>query len=142
MPQPGDRQTLLFSATFPPEIQRLARDFLTHHVFLTVGRIGSTTESITQRVEYVEEAQKRAYVVELLQAVPGLTLVFVETKRGADSLEDYLVRAGFSAASIHGDRTQREREDALRVRCHCSLSLVVPCMELLTQGACAGVQDG
>lgn len=116
MPPPGMRQTLLFSATFPMEIRRLARDFLTpQHVFVAVGRVGSTTESITQRVEFVEEEQKRAYLVELLMAVPGLTLVFVETKRAADALEEFLVRQGYPAASIHGDRTQREREDALRV---------------------------
>jgi superfamily II DNA/RNA helicase len=81
-----------------------------------VGRVGSTTESITQRVEMVDESQKRAAILELLAAVPGLTLVFVETKRGADALEEFLVRAGYAAASIHGDRSQREREDALRVR--------------------------
>jgi len=52
-------------------------------------------------------------LVDLLTAVKGLTLVFVETKRAADTLEDFLVTNGFPATSIHGDRTQREREDAL-----------------------------
>ncbi len=47
-------------------------------------------------------------------AVQGLTLVFVETKRGADALEDFLARNGFPATSIHGDRSQSEREQALR----------------------------
>ena len=44
-----------------------------------------------------------------------MTLVFVETKKGADALEDFLLREGYPATSIHGDRSQREREDALRV---------------------------
>lgn len=114
MPDQKLRQTVMFSATFPTEIQRLARDFLSEYCFLTIGRVGSTTDFITQRVEYVQEQEKRAYVLELLQAVAGLTLVFVETKRGADALEDYLIRQGIQAASIHGDRSQREREDALK----------------------------
>jgi len=114
MPDQTQRQTVMFSATFPNEIQRLARDFLNEYVFLTIGRVGSTTDFITQRIEYVQEHEKRAYVLELLHAVAGLTLVFVETKRGADALEDYLIRQGIQAASIHGDRTQREREDALK----------------------------
>mmetsp|Transcript_21527 Transcript_21527/g.36928 ORF Transcript_21527/g.36928 Transcript_21527/m.36928 type:complete len:643 (+) Transcript_21527:59-1987(+) len=113
MPGTEYRQTLLFSATFPKEIQRLASDFLRKYVFLAVGRVGSTTESITQRIEYVEEKDKRAVLLDILAAVAGLTLVFVETKRSADALEDFLSREGFSVAAIHGDRTQREREDAL-----------------------------
>lgn len=114
MPQTGDRQTLMFSATFPKPIQHLAADFLDQYVMVTVGRIGSTTESITQRIEYIEEPEKRDFLVGLLNHIQGLTLVFVETKRGADSLEDFLYREGFKVASIHGDRSQPEREAALR----------------------------
>ena len=50
MPPPGERQTMMFSATFPKEIQMLARDFLGDYIFLAVGRVGSTSENITQRV--------------------------------------------------------------------------------------------
>ena len=74
MPTVGVRQTLLFSATFPKEIQRLAQDFLADYVFLRVGRIGSTTESITQKIRYVDENDKRATLVDTLKAVDGLTL--------------------------------------------------------------------
>ena len=49
MPNKEDRQTLMFSATFPKEIQMLARDFLKRYIFLTVGRVGSTSENITQK---------------------------------------------------------------------------------------------
>ncbi|CAI7820439.1 unnamed protein product [Closterium sp. NIES-53] len=275
MPRAGERQTLMFSATFPKEIQRLAADFLANYVFLTVGRVGSSTDLIQQRVEYVPEHDKRSVLMDLIHAhhtsngasgnvqrvenVPehdkrsvlmdlihahhtsngasgnahdkrsvlmdlihthhtsngasgnavsavcgfalvvayllsweyvlehdkrsvlmdlihahhtsngasgnagkggrpgdcpweffealssepplsnisplapyalshfinhlpsppttsqgGLTLVFVETKKGADSLEDWLCRNGFPATSIHGDRSQQERESALR----------------------------
>ncbi|KAH6814389.1 P-loop containing nucleoside triphosphate hydrolases superfamily protein [Perilla frutescens var. frutescens] len=122
MPPPGARQTLLFSATFPKEIQRLASDFLSNYVFLAVGRVGSSTDLIVQRVEYVLETDKRSHLMDLLhaqrangvQAKHALTLVFVETKKGADSLEHWLCINGFPATSIHGDRTQQEREYALR----------------------------
>jgi len=87
MPRIG-RQTLMFSATFPKEIQQLAQDFLDDYVFLAVGRVGSTTDSISQRIEYAAERDKRRVLMHLLPACEGLTLIFVETKRAADGLED------------------------------------------------------
>lgn len=116
MPKVGKRQTLMFSATFPKEIQILARDFLERYIFLAVGRVGSTSANITQKVVWVEEMDKRDFLLDLLHAAKpdSLTLVFVETKKGADSLEEYLYREEFAVTSIHGDRSQREREDALK----------------------------
>ena len=61
MPPVGVRQTFMFSATFPKEIQILARDFLKDYVFLAVGRVGSTSENITQKIVWVEE-QVRDYI--------------------------------------------------------------------------------
>ncbi|XP_051753234.1 DEAD-box helicase 3 X-linked b isoform X6 [Ctenopharyngodon idella] len=132
MPPKGLRQTMMFSATFPKEIQILARDFLEEYIFLAVGRVGSTSENITQKVVWVEENDKRSFLLDLLNATvipsevqdntgenvekPGkesLTLVFVETKKGADALEDFLYREGYACTSIHGDRSQRDREEAL-----------------------------
>jgi superfamily II DNA/RNA helicase len=116
MPVTGERQTLMFSATFPKEIQMLAKDFLHDYIFLAVGRVGSTSENITQKVVWVEEEDKRSFLLDLLNAVgpESLTLVFVETKKGADALEYFLYKAGYPSNSIHGDRTQGEREEALR----------------------------
>jgi ATP-dependent RNA helicase DDX3X len=92
----------------------LARDFLKDYVFLSVGRVGSTSENITQRIEYVEDVDKRSVLLDILHThAGGLTLIFVETKRMADSLSDFLINQNFPATSIHGDRTQRERERAL-----------------------------
>lgn len=105
-----NRQTLMFSATFPKPIQRLAEDFLCEYAFLSVGRVGSTNDFITQRIRWVEEADKKDALLELLPTVEGRTLVFVETKRQADHLEEFLYRHGVNATSIHGDRSQRERE--------------------------------
>jgi ATP-dependent RNA helicase DDX3X len=116
MPSTENRQTLMFSATFPRDIQMLARDFLRDYIFLSVGRVGSTSENITQKVEYVEDPDKRSVLLDILNAHQGgLTLIFVETKRMADSLSDFLINQNFPATSIHGDRTQRERERALEV---------------------------
>ncbi|XP_059290024.1 DEAD-box ATP-dependent RNA helicase 37-like [Lycium ferocissimum] len=122
MPPPGKRQTMLFSATFPKEIQRLASDFLANYIFLAVGRVGSSTDLIVQRVEFVHDGDKRSHLMDLLHAQmangvhskQSLTLVFVETKKGADALEHWLCINGFPATAIHGDRTQQEREQALR----------------------------
>jgi ATP-dependent RNA helicase DDX3X len=116
MPGVQERQTLMFSATFPRDIQMLARDFLKDYVFLSVGRVGSTSENITQKVEYVEDMDKRSVLLDILHTHgAGLTLIFVETKRMADSLSDFLINQNFPATSIHGDRTQRERERALEM---------------------------
>lgn len=116
MPSVQGRQTLMFSATFPRDIQMLARDFLKDYVFLSVGRVGSTSENITQKVEYVEDSDKRSILLDILHTHgAGLTLIFVETKRMADSLSDFLINQAFPATSIHGDRTQRERERALEM---------------------------
>ncbi|KAF8369879.1 hypothetical protein HHK36_032094 [Tetracentron sinense] len=129
MPPPGSRQTMLFSATFPKEIQRLASDFLANYIFLAVGRVGSSTDLIIQRVEFVHEADKRSHLMDLLHAQrangthgkQALTLVFVETKKGADSLEHWLCTNGFPATTIHGDRSQQvvmtRRGDVIRTFC-------------------------
>ncbi|KAJ3582030.1 hypothetical protein NHX12_015969 [Muraenolepis orangiensis] len=107
MPPKGLRQTMMFSI--------LARDFLEDYIFLAVGRVGSTSENITQKVVWVEESDKRSFLLDLLNATgkDSLTLVFVETKKGADALEDFLYREGYACTSIHGDRSQRDREEAL-----------------------------
>ncbi|KAJ7716578.1 P-loop containing nucleoside triphosphate hydrolase protein [Mycena maculata] len=119
MPGVRERQTLMFSATFPRDIQMLAKDFLKDYVFLSVGRVGSTSENITQKIEYVEDNDKRSVLLDILASEGkegnlGLTLVFVETKRMADMLSDFLMGNNLPATSIHGDRTQREREMALQ----------------------------
>ncbi|KAL0405042.1 UNVERIFIED_CONTAM: DEAD-box ATP-dependent RNA helicase 37 [Sesamum radiatum] len=154
---------------------RLASDFLSNYIFLAVGRVGSSTDLIVQRIEFVHESDKRSHLMDLLHAqrangvqgklfmvqsdfemsvigitnlpsilwktsedllanliiieskhgnwmlavesqtcVQALTLVFVETKKGADSLEHWLCLNDFPATTIHGDRTQQERELALR----------------------------
>jgi len=115
MPAGDDRQTMMFSATFPANIQRLASDFMGDYVFLTVGRVGSASKDVTQTVEFVEEHDKMEELMKFLLTIQeGLILIFVETKRSCDYVEDILCSRGFPACSIHGDKSQREREEALR----------------------------
>jgi ATP-dependent RNA helicase DDX3X len=122
----------MFSATFPPPVRKLARDFLQkEHKFVSVGRVGSTTKDITQRVSFdnwetcerilinrqileVDGREKMKKLEELLlSGEAGLTLIFVQTKKMADTIDFSLFKKQFPVTSIHGDRTQAEREDAL-----------------------------
>ncbi|XP_064393853.1 ATP-dependent RNA helicase DDX3X-like [Halichondria panicea] len=115
MPHTGDRHTMMFSATFPKEIQVLARDFLKNYIFLAVGRVGSTSENITQKIVWVEESEKRSFLLDLINASgpEALSLVFVETKKGCDSLDDFLHHQNYPSTCIHGDLAQYQRETAL-----------------------------
>ena len=94
-------------------VQRLAQDFLYNYIFIAVGRVGASSDFITQSVEWVAEENKRVQLMSLLPKFKGLTLIFVERKLSADVLETYLNREGYHASSIHGDRSQHERESAL-----------------------------
>src|SRR3546814_592602 len=115
---PRERQTFMFSATFPQEIQRLAGDFMQEYIFLAVGRVGSASQDVIQAVQWVDEAEKVEFLIDFLHRAPdGLILVFVETKRGADYLENVLYHQNFPACSIHGDKSQREREEIGRASC-------------------------
>jgi superfamily II DNA/RNA helicase len=112
-----NRQTMMFSATFPKEIQHLAKVFLRHdYIFLSVGRVGSTTSMIKQHIELVEENEKHLFLLDLLNMNPNaLTLIFVETKAKANELEYFLIKENYAAVSIHGDKSQYEREKALNL---------------------------
>jgi len=113
MPAKQNRQTTMFSATFPKDVRQLAADFLIDHLFLKVGRVGSTTESITQIIKFVRDDDKKEEIVKDLRAISGRTLVFTETKRDTEQLARFLFANNFTASAIHGDRSQREREAAL-----------------------------
>lgn len=86
-----------------------------HHVSTCRKLLGSASENVTQTVEYVEQNDKLDHLMRFLLTIQeGLILIFVETKRNCDYVEDILCERGFPACSIHGDKSQREREDALR----------------------------
>lgn len=107
---------MMFSATFPKVARQIAKDHLAHeHIRIRVGRAGSSHTNIKQKVLWVEPHSKRQACTDLLLHMPpSRTLIFVNSKRAADELDDYLFNTGFPCTSIHSDRTQKEREDAIR----------------------------
>ncbi|KAL5532837.1 DBP2_1 [Sanghuangporus sanghuang] len=109
-----DRQTLMFSATWPKDVQKLANDFL--HDFIQVN-IGSTeltaNHSICQIIEVCTDFEKRNKLIQHLERIStenAKVLIFVGTKRVADDITKYLRQDGWPALAIHGDKEQRERD--------------------------------
>jgi ATP-dependent RNA helicase RhlE len=111
---PGRRQTLFFSATMPPDIQKLAASILVRPVRVEVTPVASTAERIDQRVFFVDKTQKRALLEHVLRD-PAIhrVLVFTRTKHGANRVAEQLDRAGVDALAIHGNKSQNARERAL-----------------------------
>ncbi|KAI1300441.1 P-loop containing nucleoside triphosphate hydrolase protein [Xylaria venustula] len=112
----GNVKYMLFSATFPTEIRKLARTHLAEtHIRIRVGRIGSTHENIQQDVIFTDPFMKKQALLDLLYSKkPARTIIFVNSKRMADELDDFLFNKDLPCTSMHADRTQREREDAMR----------------------------
>ena len=111
---PGKRQTLLFSATLPPEICQLSSGILDQPVSVSVTPSASTVETIDQSVYFVEKQDKMALLVHLVeQTAISRALVFTRTKHGADTVTRHLMRASIRAAAIHGNKSQNNRERAL-----------------------------
>ncbi|GFN15046.1 DEAD/DEAH box helicase [Aspergillus tubingensis] len=112
----ADHRYMMFSATFNKDCRKLARNYLAEdHVRVRIGRPGSTHANVDQNIIYAEPPLKKQCLYDLLLAMPpSRTLIFVNSKTQADFLDDYLYNMGLPSTSIHSDRTQREREDALR----------------------------
>jgi ATP-dependent RNA helicase RhlE len=111
---PKKRQNLFFSATMPGEIGKLAQELLVDPMKVQVTPQATTVERIDQRVIFVEAQRKRAMLAELFaDSDVSRAIVFTRTKRGADRVAKHLEACGVDAASIHGDKTQGQRERAL-----------------------------
>ncbi len=111
---PPYRQTLLFSATMPPEVEALARKYLRKPVVVQVGRRNTATKTVTHAVYPVPRDRKSRLLVELLRKPEMDTvLVFVRTKPNADRVVRHLEGAGITAVAMHGDKTQVQRVQAL-----------------------------
>ncbi|PKU86302.1 DEAD-box ATP-dependent RNA helicase 24 [Dendrobium catenatum] len=112
-----DRQTLLFSATMPRKVERLARECLTDPIRVTVGEVGMANEDITQVVHVVaSDSEKMPWLIEKL---PGLidngdVLVFASKKVTVDEIELQLIQKGFKVAALHGDKDQASRMETLQ----------------------------
>jgi ATP-dependent RNA helicase RhlE len=111
---PAQRQNLFFSATMPKEIASLAAGLLHDPVRVEVAPVATTAERVNQSVIHVEPANKAKLLADLLRDNNMTrTLVFTRTKHGADKVMKHLSAAGFTAAAIHGNKSQANRERAL-----------------------------
>jgi ATP-dependent RNA helicase RhlE len=111
---PKTRQTLLFSATMPKEIESLSRQHLHNPERIAVAAVSKTADKIEQGVIHVTSDDKISAIVALLkQHREKQTIVFTRTKRGADRVVRRLENEGLAAAAIHGNKSQNQRERAL-----------------------------
>ncbi|WP_051597996.1 DEAD/DEAH box helicase [Actibacterium atlanticum] len=115
-PQLGTpRQTMLFSATMPKQLEQLSQQYLTNPQKVQVSPPGKTADKIEQAVEFLEQGQKPHRLREILsEDLDALTLVFARTKHGAERLMKKLVADGYNAASIHGNKSQGQRDRAIK----------------------------
>lgn len=111
---PKERQTLLFSATIPPKIEQLARKMMNNPERVNMAPPNMAAEGVTQGMYYVEERHKLPLVLHLFEKEQWASaIIFMSTKRAVDKLTRELRKKGASVTSIHGDRSQAEREKAL-----------------------------
>ncbi|HWS98001.1 MAG TPA: DEAD/DEAH box helicase [Candidatus Methylomirabilis sp.] len=110
---PKQRQTLCFSATLEASVAGLVNDYMRNPVRVALGSTTKPVESVELQAFEVPAAEKSDTLRRLLYDEKGQTLIFARTKRGTERLAKNLVRDGFSAAMIHGDRTQSQRVNAL-----------------------------
>ena len=111
---PETRQTLCYSATLEGAVKEVARKYLNNPARIEVGSVLKPAENVELRTFEVEPDKKQELLEHLLGTEEGSFLVFVRTKHGADRVARRLSKGGFSATQIHGDRTQSQRNQALR----------------------------
>ncbi|CAD6243745.1 GSCOCG00013127001-RA-CDS [Cotesia congregata] len=108
------RQTVMFTATMPPAVERLARTYLRRPAVVYIGSVGKPTERTEQIVHIMGEADKRRKLMEILnRGVEPPVIIFVNQKKGADVLARGLEKIGFNACTLHGGKGQEQREYAL-----------------------------
>jgi ATP-dependent RNA helicase RhlE len=113
LPDSAARQTLLFSATMPEEVMKLADEVVRDAKYVQVGSAGGPAKSITHTVENVAAAEKTEWLARFLRRNEGPVLVFMRTKSGAERLARKLSSLGLKAAALHADRTQQQRTQAV-----------------------------
>ena len=109
-PEKDSRNTLMFSTAFLHAVQMMAQEFMKEdYIFIAIGKVGATNSFINQKLVDLENHKKVAELIDLLLECKGVTLIFVEKKIDAASVERE------NAVSIHGDRNQHERKNALKL---------------------------
>ncbi|KAF2499321.1 pre-mRNA-splicing ATP-dependent RNA helicase-like protein prp28 [Lophium mytilinum] len=110
------RQTMMYTATMPPAIERIARKYLRRPAIVTIGNVGEAVETVEQRVEFVSgEDKRKKRLQEILSSgeFAAPIIVFVNIKRNCDAVARDVKQMGFSCATLHGSKTQDQREAAL-----------------------------
>jgi len=111
---PTERQTMLFSATMPKQMNEIAQSYLKNPVRVQVSPPGKVADKITQSIHFIAKAEKTKLLIELLDGHrEERALVFGRTKHGCEKLMKTLEKAGYAAGSIHGNKSQGQRERAL-----------------------------
>ena len=111
---PKERQTMLFSATMPKQMNELAQSYLRNPIRIEVSPPGKAADKVTQEVHFIAKAEKTNLLVEMLDKHRDeRALVFARTKHGSERLMKSLVKSGYGAASIHGNKSQGQRDRAL-----------------------------
>ncbi|XP_053662857.1 uncharacterized protein LOC128711990 [Anopheles marshallii] len=113
-----DRQVLMWSATWPKEIRKLAEEFLRDYIQINIGSLNlAANENILQIIDCCEEYEKENRLFKLLEQISsqndGKTIIFVETKRKVDKIVNVIRRQGWRADGIHGDKSQKDRDYVL-----------------------------
>jgi ATP-dependent RNA helicase RhlE len=111
---PAERQTLCYSATLSPQIKEVVRDYVKNPARIEIGSVLKPAENVELQTFEVPTDKKHELLEHLLESHKGSFLVFVRTKHGADRVARRLSRSGHSATQIHGDRSQSQRNAALR----------------------------
>ncbi|MEP2640239.1 DEAD/DEAH box helicase [Roseobacter sp.] len=111
---PPERQTMLFSATMPKQMNELAQSYLRSPIRIEVSPPGKAADKVTQEVHFIAKAEKSGLLIELLDKHRDeRALVFGRTKHGSEKLMKNLVKAGYAASSIHGNKSQGQRDRAI-----------------------------
>jgi len=111
---PKARQTMLFSATMPQAIMKIASTYMQLPIRVEIAPSGTAAEHVTQELFMVSRELKGKLLIELLKQRKGSVLLFVRTRRGAARVAKLIRQSGHSAAEIHADRSQNQRKEALR----------------------------
>ena len=111
---PTERQTMLFSATMPKQMNELAQSYLRRPIRVEVSPPGKAADKVTQEVHFIAKAEKASLLIEMLDKHRDeRALVFGRTKHGSEKLMKSLVKAGYAAGSIHGNKSQGQRDRAI-----------------------------
>jgi superfamily II DNA/RNA helicase len=110
---PKERQTLLFSATFPAEIAQIAKQYMKNPERIAIGEVSKPIKAITQTLIHTTQLQKSDRLVDELNKREGSALIFMRTKHRVDKMMKYLEEYGYSVARMHGNRSQAQRNQAL-----------------------------